>query len=123
LVYFSPYFYSLRRNGGQTGGEIWVYIEFIAARLPTLQIWGEKKVIPYLKFNTPGTTPSGLNVKLRSERSEIIAPGGNLGLPKNEKSFSGKSFCAQKLLPESLFPRRVYNGFCLGGRTRKGKIL
>jgi|GEM_PF-2115429 len=43
-------------NGGQTGGEIGVYIEFIAARLPTLQILGEKKVIPYLKFNTPVST-------------------------------------------------------------------
>ncbi len=44
-------------DGGQTGGEIWVYyfrqkfrsakllpeIEFIAARLPTLQFLGEKK--------------------------------------------------------------------------------
>jgi hypothetical protein len=28
----------LRRNGGQAGGEI----EFIVARLPTLQIWLEK---------------------------------------------------------------------------------
>ena len=46
----------LEMNGGQTGGEIWVYIEFIAARLPTLQILGEKKVIPYLKFNTPVST-------------------------------------------------------------------
>ncbi|HEW97032.1 MAG TPA: hypothetical protein ENF37_00060 [Beggiatoa sp.] len=25
-------------HGGQTGGEIWVHIEIIAARLPTLQI-------------------------------------------------------------------------------------
>jgi hypothetical protein len=33
----------LRGDGGQAGGEIWVYIEFIVARLPTLQIWGEKK--------------------------------------------------------------------------------
>jgi len=32
-------------------------IEFIVARLPTLQIWGEKKVIPSLKFNTPGQYP------------------------------------------------------------------
>ncbi len=31
-------------DGGQAGGEIWVYIEFIVARLPTLRIWGEKKV-------------------------------------------------------------------------------
>ena len=46
----------LEMNGGQTGGEIGVYIEFIAARLPTLQILGEKKVIPYLKFNTPVST-------------------------------------------------------------------
>ena len=47
----------MRRNGGQTGGEIWVYIEFIAARLPTLQIWGEKKVILYLNRHTPGNSP------------------------------------------------------------------
>ena len=47
----------VRGNGGQAGGEIWVYIEFIAARLPTLQIRCEKKVIPYLKFNTPGQYP------------------------------------------------------------------
>jgi len=31
-------------DGGQAGGEIWVYIEFISARLPTLQIGVEKKV-------------------------------------------------------------------------------
>ncbi|RKZ81059.1 MAG: hypothetical protein DRR16_22765 [Candidatus Parabeggiatoa sp. nov. 3] len=55
----------IRRNGGQTGGEIWVFrqkfrgakllpeIEFIAARLPTLQIRCEKKVIPYLNRHTP----------------------------------------------------------------------
>jgi len=53
LVYFSPYFYSIGWDGGQAGGYIWVYIEFIGARLPTLQIWGEEKVIPSLKFNTP----------------------------------------------------------------------
>jgi len=44
LVYFSPYFYSNWGDGGQAGGEIWVYIEFIVARLPTLRIRGEKKV-------------------------------------------------------------------------------
>jgi len=44
LVYFSPYFYSEKWDGGQAGGEIWVYIEFIVARLPTLRIRGEKKV-------------------------------------------------------------------------------
>jgi len=46
LVYFSPYFYEDWGDGGQTGGEIWVYIEFIAARLPTLQIMCEKKSHP-----------------------------------------------------------------------------
>jgi len=40
-----PVFIPGRRNGGQTGGDIRVYIEFIAARLPTLQILGEKKVL------------------------------------------------------------------------------
>ncbi len=30
-------------DGGQAGGDIWVYIEFIVARLPTLQILGEIK--------------------------------------------------------------------------------
>jgi hypothetical protein len=58
LVDFSPYFYSFW--GGMVGfraAEIWVYIEFIAARLPTLQIKCEKKVIPYLKFNTPAKSP------------------------------------------------------------------
>jgi len=50
LVYFSPYFYSKWGNGGQTGGEILGDIEFIAARLPTLQIWGEKKVIKIPKI-------------------------------------------------------------------------
>jgi len=44
LIYFSPYFYSNWGDGGQAGGEIWVYIEFIVARLPTLRIRGEKKV-------------------------------------------------------------------------------
>jgi len=41
-------------NGGQTGGEIGVYIEFIAARLPApyKQILGENSS-KYLKFNTP----------------------------------------------------------------------
>ncbi|GEM_PF-2671855 len=34
----------LQGDGGQAGGEIWVYIEFIVARLPTLRIRGEKKV-------------------------------------------------------------------------------
>ena len=32
-------------NGGQAGDKIWGCIEFIGARLPTLQILGEKKVI------------------------------------------------------------------------------
>jgi len=50
---FHPIFILKRRNGGQTGGEIWVYIEFIAARLPTLQILCEKTSSKYLKFNTP----------------------------------------------------------------------
>jgi len=29
---------------GKRAVRFWVYIEFNAARLPTLQIWGEKKV-------------------------------------------------------------------------------
>jgi len=33
------------KDGGQAGGEISVYIEFIGARLPTLQIRDEKKVL------------------------------------------------------------------------------
>jgi len=67
LVYFSPYFYSFWGDGGQTGGEIWVYIEFIAARLPTLQIRGEKKSSKYLKFHTPVLNPkfSGISKKER----------------------------------------------------------
>jgi hypothetical protein len=50
----------LFHEGGMVGkraASIWVYIEFIAARLPTLQIRCEKKVIPYLKFNTPLWNP------------------------------------------------------------------
>ncbi len=35
--------FGVHRNGGQTGGEIWVDIEFIADSDPTLQI--EKNVI------------------------------------------------------------------------------
>jgi len=54
LVYFSLYFYSKWVDGGQTGGEIWVYIEFIAARLPTLQIRCEKKVIKILALQKHG---------------------------------------------------------------------
>jgi len=42
-LFFHPIFIPNEGDGGQTGGEIWVYIEFIAARLPTLQILGEKK--------------------------------------------------------------------------------
>jgi len=70
---FHPIFIPNEGDGGQTGGEIWVYIEFIAARLPTLQILGEKKVIPYLKFNTPVWSPVQLNVP---NLSKII----NIGL-------------------------------------------
>ncbi|RKZ89175.1 MAG: hypothetical protein DRR16_03030, partial [Candidatus Parabeggiatoa sp. nov. 3] len=40
----------------------------------------QKSIIKTLKH----TTPKGLNVKRSNERSEIIAPGGNLGLPKNK---------------------------------------
>jgi hypothetical protein len=60
LVYFSPYFYSNWGDGGQTGGEIWVYIEFIVARLPTLQIRVEQKVIPFLNRHTPLTNSTGI---------------------------------------------------------------
>ncbi|RKZ38468.1 MAG: hypothetical protein DRR00_34190, partial [Candidatus Parabeggiatoa sp. nov. 3] len=42
---------------GKRAASIWVYIEFIAARLPTLQILGEKKSSKYLKFNTPALAP------------------------------------------------------------------
>jgi len=42
---FHPIFMLFQNgDGGQAGGDIWVYIEFIVARLPTLQILGEKKV-------------------------------------------------------------------------------
>ena len=34
-------------DGGQAGGEIWVYIEFIVARLPTLQILYENNLFHY----------------------------------------------------------------------------
>jgi hypothetical protein len=49
---FSPYFYSKWGGGGQAGGEIWVYIEFIVARLPTLQI-GVQKVAKMPENFTP----------------------------------------------------------------------
>jgi len=45
LICFSLYFYS--KWGGMVGKRAvksWFIIEFIVARLPTLQIWGEKKV-------------------------------------------------------------------------------
>jgi hypothetical protein len=35
---FSSIFIISGWNGGQAGGYIWVYIEFIVARLPTLRI-------------------------------------------------------------------------------------
>ncbi len=44
-LFFTLFLFYSQMNGGQTGDEIWVYIEFIAARLPTLQILGEKKVL------------------------------------------------------------------------------
>ena len=40
----------MKRDGGQAGGEIRVYIEIIVARLPTLQILDEKKVIKIPEF-------------------------------------------------------------------------
>jgi hypothetical protein len=43
LISFSLYFYSKWGDGGLPCCEILVYIEFITARLPTLQIMCEKK--------------------------------------------------------------------------------
>jgi len=55
LIYFFTLF--LFPEGGMVGKRAVKYgfiIEFIGTRLPTLQIWDGKKVIPSLKFNTPG---------------------------------------------------------------------
>jgi len=41
---FHSIFILVGGGGGQAGGEIWSCIEFKSARLPTLQIWVEKKV-------------------------------------------------------------------------------
>ena len=57
---------------GFRAASIWVYIEFIADSDPTLQILGEKKVIPYLKFNTPVGNHVAHPIKERSKMSLII---------------------------------------------------
>jgi len=44
LVYFSPYFYFFWGMVGKRAVKSGDYIEFIVARLPTLQIWAKKKV-------------------------------------------------------------------------------
>ncbi len=45
-------------DGGQAGGEIWVYIKFIVARLPTLQIWGDKKAAKIPEQTHPQGQPT-----------------------------------------------------------------
>jgi len=56
FAFFSLFLFHEGGMVGKRAVTFWVNIKFIAARLPTLQIWGEKKSSKSLKRHTPVST-------------------------------------------------------------------